>query len=849
LNKLKIEFIFLQSFAEKLPFFGKRLTDKFRVKRLERSLPRSLKPAGTRNIQFIKLVLNNMRECRIFHFRFAALLALSVCFAFTACSSQSKQKHIARGEEYLQKRKFQEAVMEFRAAADIDKSSAEAHWGLARSYENLGQFYEAAENLRQTVELNPDNLEAKTKLGNYILLGQPPQIAETEKLLEDIFARDPNFIEAHVLKANLFAVQKKSEKEILDVLNHAVSLNPNRTESYISLSRFLIKLDKRQEAEETIQKGISVNPNAAVGYLEMGRFLSFVERTPQAEAQYKKAIEVEPNSVEAREAIAEFYLGGQQLEKAEQSYKELVAVQENSPASRMKLANFYASINREEDAIRTFGEIVMETPEYARARYRLGEIYLDRKENAKVIEQTEELLKLNDNDAEAFMLRARVAMQENRAEEAVKDLEEVLKKQPSQKNALFYMTQARLALGQIDQARAFIGDLEKYHPNFLKTKLLKIQASFSGGEPENALRQSNELLDAVKKSYPNAETTAQGLEELRVRATTAHGLANLELGKIVEAKADLQTVYTLSPNSSAAMVNLAKVYVAEKNLAEAASLYERALTSDGKSFDALSGLINVLTRQKQFDAAHARINQAIEAGAGQKDLLPALHYLNANVFTAQNNTELAEAELKKAFEIDDTYLPAYSSYASILVARNQTGEAIVQYKKVVEKKPSAAVHTLIGMLEESRGDRTEAESNYRRALEIAPDSPIAANNLAWLIAENQGNLDEALTLAQMAVNKHQTAAGYYDTLGWIYFKKELYSPAVEQLKKAVALDEAEANRNGGIANSAYRLRLGMALASAGDKPSARKEVEISLQNGRSLSEKETQDAKILLASL
>jgi len=69
------------------------------------------------------------------------------------------------------------------------------------------------------------------------------------------------------------------------------------------------------------------------------------------------------------------------------------------------------------------------------------------------------------------------------------------------------------------------------------------------------------------------------------------------------------------------------------------------------------------------------------------------------------------------------------------------------------------------------------------------------------------------------------------------------------LKKAVALDEAEAGRNGNQTNSAYRLRLGMALASAGDKPSARKEVEISLQNGKSLSEKEMQDAKSLLASL
>jgi len=162
-----------------------------------------------------------MRECQVFHFRFLLLFALVLSIGFTACSSQSLQTHIARGEEYLQKRKFQEAVMEFRAAAEMDKTSAEAHWGLARSFENLGQFHETVEALRQTAELNPDNLEAKTKLGNYILLAEPPQIAETERILADVFARDANFVEGYILKASILTAQRRSEKDILDVLNYA----------------------------------------------------------------------------------------------------------------------------------------------------------------------------------------------------------------------------------------------------------------------------------------------------------------------------------------------------------------------------------------------------------------------------------------------------------------------------------------------------------------------------------------------------------------------------------------------------------------------------------------------------
>ena len=154
------------------------------------------------------------------------------------------------------------------------------------------------------------------------------------------------------------------------------------------------------------------------------------------------------------------------------------------------------------------------------------------------------------------------------------------------------------------------------------------------------------------------------------------------------------------------------------------------------------------------------------------------------------------------------------------------------------------------MLEDARQNTDEAEKNYRKALEIAPDSQIAANNLAWNIAAyDRGNLDEALKLAQHNVDKNLGNAGFYDTLGWVYYKKSLYAQAVEQMKKAVALDAVDAARAKRPATPAYRLRLGIALASAGDKPSARREVEVALQNERDLSEKEVQDARNLLSSL
>ena len=56
-------------------------------------------------------------------------------------------------------------------------------------------------------------------------------------------------------------------------------------------------------------------------------------------------------------------------------------------------------------------------------------------------------------------------------------------------------------------------------------------------------------------------------------------------------------------------------------------------------------------------------------------------------------------------------------------------------------------------------------------LEIRKDFAPAANNVAWVLAEHGGNIDEALNWAQVAKEKMPQDPSIMDTLGWIYYKK------------------------------------------------------------------------------
>ena len=87
---------------------------------------------------------------------------------------------------------------------------------------------------------------------------------------------------------------------------------------------------------------------------------------------------------------------------------------------------------------------------------------------------------------------------------------------------------------------------------------------------------------------------------------------------------------------------------------------------------------------------------------------------------------------------------------------------------------------------EIQGNRDEAKKKYAQALELQPDLPAAANNLAWLLASEEGSdFGEALRLAMQAKQALPDQPHIADTLGWVHYKRKSYSLAISQFRQAL----------------------------------------------------------------
>lgn len=794
-------------------------------------------------------------ECRGF-FYYPTLLCILIASVvlLSGCTNPEKAKaeHVRKGDAYLAELKFHEASLEFRNAIQIDDNFAAAHWGLARSYEGLQRLPEMFDALQKTVRLDANNVEARTKLGNYYLAlsrGRAEYIAEADRLANEVLQKDPNHIEGHILKGSVLFSQKQTEQAFAE-LNRAIELNPNRVESYLSMARFYIVTNEGGKAEELYRKAISVNGNSPLAHTEYGRFLVQNNRREEGEAALRKAVEVGPTDRPARQVLAGFYLVTRQLDKAEENYKALAELDKEKPEGPVVLADFYSVTNRMDDAIKIYQDVLAKFPDYMAGRYRLGEILLMRGDLAGANAQIDEALKKDARDRLALLLRARVRSHGNQTEglkAAIEDLKEVLKQDPNSRPALYFSAQSHFNLGKVDEARNYAVDLERNYPDYLPGKLMQVQISVATGDAKAALAGATDLIERLNKTAPDRDNPVQLLAEVREKIHLARGTAHAQLGNAAAARQDLEIARQIAPNDPDVHNSLAGLAFRENKLDEAAGFYEGALKVDATNFNALNGLINLHAQRKELAKAHAHVDKAL----GSYPNVASLHYLKAQVYGFERNPQAAEAELRKTLELDPNYVAAYSALGALFVNFKQEDRAIAEYKKIIELRPdNAMAHTLIGMLEDARKNHDAAADNYRKALQKDPNAVIAANNLAWLYAvHGKGNIDEAVRLAQGVVQKNPKIAGFIDTLGWVYYIKGLHGAAVEQLKNAVAVDEAAARMIKTSPSATYRYHLGMALKAKGDKEASRRELQTALKLGETSNFPYADEARKALATL
>jgi tetratricopeptide (TPR) repeat protein len=155
---------------------------------------------------------------------------------------------------------FENAVEAFRAAALILPDSTLAYRNMAAALLNMGKIDESIEPLKQTIKLNPKDIETKIMLANAYMNSQRDSLALP--ILEGLWAAGPRTEEVADYLAQLYIRTGKND-QAKAVYKEAIEGNPDNFSFRYNYGTLLLEANEYDAAIEQFLKAYEINSESA----------------------------------------------------------------------------------------------------------------------------------------------------------------------------------------------------------------------------------------------------------------------------------------------------------------------------------------------------------------------------------------------------------------------------------------------------------------------------------------------------------------------------------------------------------------------------------------------------------
>ena len=732
----------------------------------------------------------------------------------TACSNDVgylRKKYLDSGNKYFGNEKYKEASIMYRRALQKDMRFGEAYYRLGLSELKLGRPVDAMRALQRAVELDSKNLEAPARLAEiyltfYAVDPRKPKefIKEIEDLARKLTTNDPNSYDGLRLNGYI-ALTKQDAKGALEFFEKANTVKPNQPDLVLVLVQTLGANDRWDEAEklarELIAKNKSYNPIYNVLYSRLAQ----QKRMDEAEALLKLQVSNEPKVVAHYLQLAAHYYVTNRRDEMQNTLNRIINDPKTFPNRHLLVGEFFFRTKDLESAIRQYEMGAKDQPKDKHAyQKKIVETMVMQGKKTEATQLVESILKEDAGDNEALAMRASLKLQAGTREEvqsAVNDLQSVVARTPENAVLRFNLARALLAKGDLDAAKIQLLEAIKYRPDYLIAKLALAQVYISKQDYQNAVQSANQVLQF-------------DVNNMAARLLKTSALIGMK--EFGQARVDLEALLKQNPALPDAQFQLGMLSLAEKNYKQAETLFRGFYASSPTDPRSLAGLIEVLTTQQQFDAALGLLRAEIAKAPDRNDL----RVVYANTAARANKLDIAEAEFRQLLAKNPKSADLHLRLGDVQRLKGDFPGALASFAKAKEILPND-VNSYVrqAMVMESQGQVKEARPIYEKIMTLDPDNPVALNNVAYLMAEEGTNLDQALSYANRAKQKMPNHPDVNDTLGWIYIKKNLSDNAVSIFRDLVQRYPEK---------STYHYHLGMALYQKGDKPNAKKSLEFAL---------------------
>jgi tetratricopeptide (TPR) repeat protein len=754
--------------------------------------------------------------------------------ALVSCSRDpnvAKRRYLESGNKYFDKGKYKEARIMYLNAKAKDQRWGPAYYKLGLTALKTGSVTEAVNALRRAVELLPeseaDHWDAVVKLSE-IYLGvtrEKTYLDEVEDYCNKLLKRDPNSFDGHRLTGDLdyarateqFKIAMRDQgRALLDQsiveYRKADSLKPGQVGVVMQLARALAAETQFPEAEKLYRSVIEKDKTYQYAYTELYRLLMFQRRPADAEQVLKLGVQNNPKQFGYLTLLARHYYIQKQREDMLGVLNQIKSHAREYEQAYFTVGDFYLRMGDPDSAVREYREgmskdLKKDVKRKATYEKRIIEVLMRQGKRNEAAELNSQILKDDPDDNDARGLAATFMLDKGDVSRALSELQAVVTRSPDNPVAQYNLGRAHAARAEWEQARQHFQKAIDLRPDYVLARLALAQLQITRGDFDAALKGAQEILLKYDRNNNNARLIASAalmgqkkfgdshqLLDSMLKANPSSpdvlfqlGVVNLAEDKYKEAEASFRSSYELNPANSRGLMGMVETEMAQNHPDQAMQLLQTEAAKAPNRMDFILALGNTAVRAGKYDQAVSYFDKV-------------------------------SASLQKGSKAQgDIYLRIGETYRR----KGDLSNSIVALQKAREILPeNGTVLSTLALVLDAAGRWSEARQVYEVVIKLDPNNGVALNNLAFLLSEHGGDLDDALTKATRAKQLLPDLSEVSDTLGWIYLKKNLTDNAIDIFKDLVNKVPAQA---------VFRYHLGMAYSQKGDKTRALKELQDALK--------------------
>ena len=306
----------------------------------------------------------------------------------------------------------------------------------------------------------------------------------------------------------------------------------------------------------------------------------------------------------------------------------------------------------------------------------------------------------------------------------------------------------------------------------------------------NRVDEAFKLAEAYQAKHPGDATSLEVL-----------GIASAVRQMYPEAERYLLSAIQADANNHAFKLELAKVYVAQKQNQKARETLEGIIKLDAKNMKAWYMLAALSQFEGNSAEALATYTKIVQIKPSETNAL----YRSGLIYLQQRNLDKADALADGMIKDFPKRSDGYRLKGLVQYNRRQYAEAGASLQKAASIAPTLETYYYLGLSAYSRGEFENALSHFRKILDNSPNARQARLMTATVLMA-QKRTDDAISELVKLTKENEQDAEAFSLLGSAYMAKGMFDEGMQALNTSIRINPKSTDTH--IKKGSYYLSIG-----------------------------------------